>query len=481
MELTAGEIAHATGGVVVAGDGAVRATSLANDSRTLVPGACFAALHGVRDGHEFVGAAFENGASVALVSRLPNIAAPAHGAVVQVDDVERALLPLGAVARERLHDATVIGITGSTGKTGTKDLTAAAFAGTFRVHATQASFNAEIGLPMTLFGAPVDTEVLVLEMGARAPGDIAALCAVARPTTGVITNVGLAHAGHLGGPEGVERTKGELLEALDDSGLAILDAGDAATPRLAARTRASVLLVSASEDVEADVRAYAIEVDAELRASFRLDSPWGAGPVALQVRGVHHVTNATMAAAVALAHGVAFADVIARLATVEPAPGRMEFARTASGGLVLDDAYNANPASMRAALAALAAVRVPGQRVAVLGEMLELGPHSAEEHARLGCAVADAGVDALIAVGDEAAPLADTARERGVYDVVHVRDAAAALAEASDRVGAADVVLVKGSRAVGLELVVRGLRGDRETDSRSGTEPIRRSGTEPGA
>ena len=447
MELTAGEIAHATGGVVVAGDGAVRASSLANDSRTLGPGACFAALRGVRDGHAFVGAAFEN--------------------------VERALLPLGAAARERLHDATVVGITGSTGKTGTKDLTAAAFSGTFRVHATAASFNAEIGLPMTLVGAPVDTEVLVLEMGARAPGDIAALSAVARPTTGVITNIGLAHAGHLGGPEGVERTKGELLEALDVGGLAVLDALDPATPRLAARTRASVLLVATSGDVEADVRAHSIEVDADLRPSFRLDSPWGAGPVTLRVRGVHHVTNATMAAAVALAHGVAFADVTARLATVEPAPGRMEFARTASGGLVLDDAYNANPGSMRAALSALGAVRVPGQRVAVLGEMLELGAHSAEEHARLGCRVAEAGVDALIAVGDEAAPLAEAARERGVYDVVHVPDAAAALAEASDRVGAADVVLVKGSRAVGLEVVVRGLQAgaDVEAQIRPGSEP----------
>jgi UDP-N-acetylmuramoyl-tripeptide--D-alanyl-D-alanine ligase len=463
VELTAGEIAHATGGVVVGGDGAVRASSLANDSRTLVPGACFAALQGDRDGHEFVGAAFDNGASVALVSRDPGVAVLAGSALVQVDDVERALLPLGAVARERLHDATVVGITGSTGKTGTKDLTAAAFSGTFRVHATPASFNAEIGLPMTLFGAPVDTEVLVLELGARAPGDISALCAVALPTTGVITNVGLAHAGHLGGPGGVERTKGELLEALETGGLAVLDAADAATPRLAARTRASVLLVSTTDGIEADVSAHSIEVDADLHPSFQLDSPWGAGAVQLRVRGVHHVTNATMAAAVALAHGVAFADVAARLATVEPAPGRMEFARTASGGLVLDDAYNANPASMRAALTALAAVRVPGQHIAVLGEMLELGPHSVEEHTRLGCAVAEAGVDALIAVGVEAGPLADAARERGVYDVVHVPDAAAALAVASDRVGAADVVLVKGSRAVGLELVVRGLR--------TGTEP----------
>ncbi|HXY93051.1 MAG TPA: UDP-N-acetylmuramoyl-tripeptide--D-alanyl-D-alanine ligase, partial [Acidimicrobiia bacterium] len=434
------------------------------DSRALAPGACFVALVAARDGHEFVDDAFACGASIALVTRpLHDVVVPDGAAIIQVDDAMRALAALGAWARDQLHDATVVGITGSTGKTGTKDLAAAAFGSTFRVHATPASFNAEIGLPITLVGAPADTEVLVLEMGARAPGDIARLCEVARPTTGVITNIGLAHAGPLGGPEGIARVKGELLEALPAGGLAVLDAGDAATPALAARTSAHVVLVSVADDApHADVRAHSIELDAELRPSFTLDTPWGTGAVRLRVRGAHQVVNAALAATAALANGVPFAPTSAALATVEPGAGRLELRRSENGAVVLDDVYNASPPSMRAALAALQELGVPGRRIAVLGEMRELGARSGEEHARLGCLVRDAGVDTLVAVGPETAPMASAARERGVVDVVEAPDAVAALEAVRERVGAADAVLVKASRAVGLELVVRGLVGSED-------------------
>jgi UDP-N-acetylmuramoyl-tripeptide--D-alanyl-D-alanine ligase len=290
------------------------------------------------------------------------------------------------------------------------------------------------------------------------PGDIGALCAIARPTVGVVTNIGLAHAGVLGGPSGIVATKGELLEALPVDGLAILDAGDAATPGLAARTGARVLTVATRDGVAADVRVRGVTLDGELRASFTLESPWGSGPVALAVRGEHQVTNAALAAAVGLAHAVDFADVAAGLASVGPAPGRLEIVRVPGGPLVLDDAYNASPASMAAALAALRAVAIPGRRIAVLGEMRELGEHSAAEHARLGCAAADAGVDTLVVVGAEAAPTAEAARARGLVDVVEAVDAEAALELVRDLAGAADAVLVKGSRAVGLEAVVHGLR-----------------------
>jgi UDP-N-acetylmuramoyl-tripeptide--D-alanyl-D-alanine ligase len=460
MELIAGELARVTRGAIVAGVHDAVATSLANDSRTLAPGACFAALRAARDGHDFVVDAFAHGATIALVDRHVTAVPPVGAAVVQVGDVLDTLAALGAWARDRLAPPIVVGITGSTGKTGTKELTASALRSRYRVHATPGNFNTEIGLPITLVGAPDDTDALVLEMGARAPGDIRALCAIARPTVGVVTNVGLAHAGVLGGPAGIAATKGDLLEALPLDGLAVLDAGDAAATALAARTRARVLTIATRAGIAADVRARDVLLDAELRPAFMLESPWGSGRVALAVRGEHQVANAALAATVALAHGIDFDAVAAGLASLESAAGRLEIAHVPSGALLLDDAYNANPASMEAALAALRAVAVPGKRIAVLGEMRELGEHSAAAHARIGCIAAEAGVDTLVVVGSEAAPIAETARARGLFDVVEAADAAAALDLVRDLAGAADAVLVKGSRAVGLDAVVRGLSED---------------------
>lgn len=455
MELTAQALATLTGGTVVAGDPTVTATSYAIDSRALEAGACFVALVAERDGHDFVADAFARGAAVALVTR--TVGDPA-GTVVRVDDAFGALARLGRAARDELHDATVVGITGSAGKTSTKDLAAAALAPKFHVHASPGSYNNEAGVPLTLLSAPSATEALVLEMGARAHGDIAALCAIARPDVGVITNIGLAHAGLLGGRAGVARVKGELLEALDDHGLAVLDADDPETPGLVARTAARVLLVGT--DPGAELRATDITLDADLRPTFTLASPWGGGTVALHVRGAHQVVNASLAAAVALARGVAFADVAAALATVQPAPWRMEVVRTSDDVLVLDDAYNANPSSMAAALESLARVDVRGRRLAVLGEMRELGEFSEREHAALGVLVGTTAVDVLVAVGPEAAPLAAAARSVGV-SVTEVSDAAAALDAVSSFVVPGDAVLVKGSRAVGLELVATALRGTR--------------------
>ena len=466
MELSAADIAAITGGTLTAGAPDARATSFVIDSRVIEPGACFVALVAERDGHDFVPDAFARGARVAIVTDDREHGAPKGGAVVRVTSAFGALADLGRAARGALGDIVVVGITGSAGKTGTKDLTAAALAPGYAVHASPGSYNNEAGVPLTLLTAPPGTEAVVLEMGARAHGDIAGLSAVASPTVGVITNIGLAHAGSLGGRDGVARVKGELLEALDPSATAVLDAGDPATPSLAIRTVATILTVSASESIDADVRATGITLDAELRPTFTLSTPWGSGEVVLALRGAHHVVNASLAAAVALSHGVAFAHVARGLAAVVPAPWRMEVARTAEGVVVLDDAYNANPSSMAAALEALARVEVPGRRVAVLGEMLELGDLSAPEHAALGDLVGAAAVDALVAVGPEAAPLAEHARAAGVA-VTEVPDAATALDAIAGFVHGGDAVLVKGSRAVGLELVAIALRG---TPSHGGDE-----------
>jgi len=461
MELSAAEVASTTHGALT-GAADARATSFVIDSRVVTPGACFVALVAERDGHDFVPDAFARGARVAVVTDDRDHHLPEGAAVVRVDTAFGALADLGRAARGALGraasgDVIVVGITGSAGKTGTKDLTAAALAPKFTLHASPGSYNNEAGVPLTLLSAPPDTEALVLEMGARAHGDIAALCAVASPTVGVITNIGLAHAGSLGGREGVARVKGELLEALPATGTAVLDAGDPATPGLVARTAATVLTISAGDEV-ADLRATDVVLDVDLRPRFRLSSPWGSGEISLALRGAHHVVNASLAAAVALAHGVGFDDVAAALAGVQPAPWRMEVARSADGVVVLDDAYNANPSSMAAALEALARVEVPGRRVAVLGEMRELGELSAPEHAALGDLVGVSAIDALVAVGGETAPLAEHARAAGVV-VTEVPDAAAALDAVTGSVHRGDAVLVKGSRAVGLELVATALRG----------------------
>ena len=461
MELTAREIAEITGGVAVAGDAFARARSWSNDSRALTPGACFVALVDARDGHDFIGDAFAREASIALVTRDVTDHPPAGAAIVKVDDAFSALAALGAAARERLTGSLVVGITGSSGKTGTKDLTAAALARRFHVHASPGSFNNEIGLPFTLLGAPNATDAVVLEMGARFPGNIADLCAIARPDVGVITNIGLSHAGLLGGPDGIARVKGELLVALPADGLAVLHVGDAATPGLAARATARVLTVGVAgqfvADVSPEVVASRVELDTELRPSFVLQSPWGSGTVRLDVRGAHQVVNASLAAAVALARGVPFDDVVTGLGAVVAGPGRMDVQRMPSGALLIDDAYNANPASMAAALRALEYVGAAGRTIAVVGDMLELGDVTEVEHARVGELAAEVEVDVLIAVGDAMTAAARAARDAhpAVPLVLEVPDAASALdVVRSLGVRADDVVLVKGSHAVGLELVV---------------------------
>ncbi len=469
MDLTAREIAHVTGGEVIDGDPAARATSYAIDSRVLAEGACFVALVAERDGHEFVADAAARGASIALVARRLHLGDASPITMVRVADPLQALGALGARARDALDGVPVVGITGSAGKTGTKDLTAAALGGSHatspaggpKVHASPGSFNNEAGLPLTLLDAPRDASAVVLEMGARARGDIAALCTIARPTVGVITNVGLAHAETLGGPAGVALTKGELFEALPKRGLGVLDADDAATTGIAARTSALVVQVSARGTAGVDIRAADITLDGELRPAFTLETPWGTGRVQLSVHGDHQVVNALQAAAVALHLQVPFADVVGGLEAAQPAPWRMEILHTPTGAVVLNDAYNANPSSMAAAVRALAQIDTDGRRVAVLGDMRELGEHSAEEHGRLGRLAAQLGIDVVVAVGAEAAPIAEAAERNDATRVVVVADAEGALQAMRELLQHDDAVLVKGSRAVGLEALADAIaRGD---------------------
>lgn len=449
MDLTLAQIATITGGRAV-GDDAV-ARDFAFDSRALVAGEGFVAIVAERDGHDFVADAFARGASLALVERIPD---GMHGPVVVVEDTGRALQAIGAAARDRLEGVPVIGVSGSAGKTSTKDLTAAALRPQIAVHASVASFNNEIGLPVTLLGAPAGTGALVLEMGARFVGNIAELCAIARPTIGVVTNVGLAHAEHLGGPDGIARVKGELLEALPSGGLAVISADGEHTAVLRARTTARVLTTGFAAD--ADVRTSAVQLGDDLRAAFRLDGPWGTADVRLAVRGGYQVANAAQAAAVALHLGVPLDAVVDALSRADTAAWRMELSTSDAGIVVLNDAYNASPTSMRASLDSFAELPVAGRRIAVLGEMRELGEIAPAEHARVGELVAASGVAVLVAVGDGTEELEAAAAAAGV-EVHHAADRDAAVSEVRAIVTPGDAVLVKASRLVGLERVAEAL------------------------
>ena len=335
MELSAKELAGATDGDIVAGTGDASATSFTIDSRELVPGACFVALRGARDGHDFVADAFARGASLAIVEH--PLDAPVPGAtLIVVGNTLTALAASARLARDRLAQATVVGITGSAGKTATKDLTAAALGRTRRVHASPGSYNNEAGVPLTLLGAPSDTEVVVTEMGARFAGNIADLAEIAQPEIGVITHVGLAHAGHLGGRAGIARVKGELVEALPAAGLAVLNDDCDSMPELARRTVARVVRVG--HETRADIRWSNVTLDDELRPRFLLETAAGSTNVALAVRGEHQVENAAQAVAVALELGVPLDAAVAGLADARAATHRMELTRTANGLLVINDA-----------------------------------------------------------------------------------------------------------------------------------------------
>ncbi|MGY1804672.1 UDP-N-acetylmuramoyl-tripeptide--D-alanyl-D-alanine ligase [Blastococcus sp. SYSU D00922] len=456
IELSLAEVADLSGGRLT-GPADVRVTGKVTlDSRTVGDGDLFVAVAGERvDGHDFLGAASAAGAVAALATRTDD-ALP----TVVVDDPVAALGRLASGVHARLVQGGLVtlGITGSSGKTSTKDLLGQVLATAGPTVSPPGSYNNDIGLPLTVLDADASTRFLVLEMGARGVGHIARLCRVARPRIGVVLNVGSAHLGEFGSPEGTAQAKGELVEALPADGTAVLNADDPRVIGMAPRTAATVVTTGLGED--ADVRATGIALDDAARPRFTLVTAGEEHPVALQVVGQHQVANALSAAGAAIAAGMAPADVAAALsAATARSRWRMEVDRRADGVTVVNDAYNANPESMRAALAAL--VGMPAtRRIAVLGAMGELGPGAPAEHERLGRDAAAAGVDLVVAVGADAVGIAEGAAaggRRAGEESVHVPDRAAARELLSEVLRPGDVVLVKASRAYGLELLAADL------------------------
>ena len=432
MRFTTQQIATTTHGRLVGP--IVDVSGAGIDSRTIEAGQLFVPIKGGRDGHDFIDDAIGAGA-VAYLTQRSTSATLAEAASVQVEDTVEALQALGRAARHRLGDL-VVGVTGSVGKTTVKELLRGALSALGTVAASPASFNNELGVPLTLVNTTDHADGVVVEMGARGQGHITFLCGIAAPTVGVVTDVSGAHLELFETIDAVAMAKRELVEALPADGLAVLNADNPYVAAMAAASRARSILFGL--DPKADVTATNIDIDQSLQARFRLHSPWGTAAVRLSVRGRHQVSNALAAAAVALARGVEPGAVAAGLEAVKSPASRMEVTRTRAGALLIDDSYNANPTSVLAGLRALADLDVD-HRVAVLGVMAELGATGAQAHLDIATTARDLDVD-VFAIGTE------------LYGVkpVDISDVAAQLRAA----GARTAILVKGSRVAGLERVV---------------------------
>jgi UDP-N-acetylmuramoyl-tripeptide--D-alanyl-D-alanine ligase len=464
IAMTLAEVAGIVDGRLVDADpGATVNGAVEFDSRRVLAGGLFLALPGDHlDGHDYTTAALRAGALACVVSR------PVAGPRIEVADGITALTALaGAVAR-RLP-ARVVAITGSSGKTTTKDLAAQVLGEFGATVAPPGSFNNELGHPYTVLRADYDTAYLVLELSARGPGHIRHLTEIAPPSIGAVLNVGSAHLGEFGSRAAIAAAKGELVEALPATGVAVLNADDAQVDAMRSRTAARVLAFGTGSSAE--VRATDVEFDELGRAAFLLHTPAGRAPVRLQVIGAHQVSNALAVAGIAVACGLPLEPTAAAMTAAAPAsPWRMQPLTRSDGLLVINDAYNANPESMGAALQTLvrlAASRPAGRSVAVLGSMAELGADSAAEHAAVGRLAAELGIARLVVVGEPAYPLyqAAIATDIAAGDATWVADVDAAAALLREELVASDVVLIKASRAASLERVATAIVDDADGSS----------------
>lgn len=453
-ERSLSSVAESVGGRLLGPDGEI--TGVVADSRNAGRGDLYVALPGEHvDGHDFVAEAFDRGAAAALVAR----EGAYRGSVIVVLDTGRALMELASDQRRRL-DARVVAITGSTGKTSVKDLTAAVLGLRYRVTASPRSFNTEVGVPLTLLASSDDTEVVVCEMGSRGRGHITLLADVARPLVGVVTNVGPAHLEMFGSLEAVAEAKAELVEALPEHGTAVLNADDPIVRHFGRRTSARTLLFGTS--ATSDVRGEDLSLDAEGKASFTLRTPEGTERVDLAVPGEHMAWNGLAACAVGVSLGLSAGECAAALKEATISPWRMEVFVTGEGIRVVNDTYNANPMSMAAALKSARWIAGESDCIAVLGEMAELGTVSGAEHERIGELVARLGIDRLITVGGAARRISVGAVREGVEPerVSSCETVEEALAAVRSKARPGDVVLVKASRRAGLERLAEKLRSD---------------------
>ncbi|MGB4593863.1 MAG: UDP-N-acetylmuramoyl-tripeptide--D-alanyl-D-alanine ligase [Coriobacteriia bacterium] len=464
LTLPVGRLVELTGGQLLVGEDRTMVNGLAIDSREVTPGSAFVAFVGEHaDGHDYIGAALEAGARAIVVTRddenIRDTLASSRRhdvALILVPDGSAAVQVLATYHRDRLM-CPVIGVTGSTGKTTTKDFLRSVLSTRMNVVATEGNRNNELGVPLTVMEAGAETGALVVEMAMRGPGQITALAGIVKPTAGLITNVGVSHVEILGSEQAIADAKGELAEAIPERGRVFLNGDDSWSDAIAERTSAAITRYGLSD--ACDVRATGIGVNERGNPVFTLEVEQGCAEITLPIPGRHNVYNALASAAIGLYLEVSLEDVVRGLEEATFTHMRMEIFQSATDVTIINDAYNANPTSMRAALGALADIPARGRRVAVLGDMAELGSLTELAHFKLGEVVAEGSVDVLVTVGERAKRIADGAIAAGVA-AENVRPCGTA-DEASevldDLLEAGDVVLVKASRVMGLERVVEGI------------------------
>jgi len=444
---TLAEVLAATRGACVAQDAGRQFDGICTDTRTLTPGVLYIALSGERfDGHDYVQEAIRLGAAGVVISRPLAFATPV--AVVLVADTRIALQDLARFHRSRFQ-LPLIAVTGSNGKTSTKDMIAAILSTKLNVLRTEANFNNEIGLSQTLLRLDGSHQAAVVEMGMRGRGEIAELASIALPTIGVVTNVGETHLERLGTVENIAAAKAELIEALPASGFAVLNADDQFVQVMQQKTAAQIrtFSVDAATDIQATDIVQTIE-----GVSFECREGESRFPVFVPLPGRHTVYNALAAITVGRLLGLGFVQIAAGLADYQPGKMRLNIRRQVEI-TIIDDTYNASPLSMAAAVNVLGEI-APGRKIAVIGDMLELGEASRQAHERVGKQLADVGVAILLTVGEMAGYAAAAAQLHGVEDVVACRDHQQAVGELQKRLLPGDTLLVKGSRGMQMEKVL---------------------------
>jgi len=454
--LSLSQIAQWAGGSLTSGDGTVVVDKVSTDSRTIKPGELFVALRGDNfDGHNFVEATVKAGAAGAIIDLNWNGNVPKNFALIRARDTLQAYQQLAANYRQSLK-LDVIAITGSNGKTSTKDFAAAVLARKFRVTKTQGNFNNHVGLPRTILDATAQDEVAVWEIGMNHPGEIAALATIAAPDVGIITNIGVAHIEFMGSREKIADEKGALAEAIGAEGTVILNADDPFTERIATRARGKVILAGTTGGT---IRASEINQSGS-GTDFTVLEGAHRCRAQLPVPGLHMVQNALLAIASGRVLGLSLEECAAGLVGAPLTKARLQV-KEIHGVQFLDDSYNANPDSMKAALRTLVELDADGRKIAVLGEMRELGDKSESGHREVGETAAALKVDHLIAIGNVAATMADAAKRAGLQNSSVVASTAEAAELLAELAAPGDLVLIKGSRLARTEQVIEAFRNPR--------------------
>jgi UDP-N-acetylmuramoyl-tripeptide--D-alanyl-D-alanine ligase len=452
------KIAEFAQGSLSVGDAGAMVSKASTDSRTLQAGDLFVPLRGENfDGHKFVAQASERGAVGAMVEESWKGATPNSFALIRVPDTLAGYQNLAASYRRSLPLKVVV-ITGSNGKTSTKDFVAATLSRGFRVTKTEGNFNNHVGLPQTMLAASASDEIAVWEIGMNHPGEIAALAKLAAPDTAIITNVGLAHIEFMGSRDAIAAEKGALAEAVGGEGTVILNADDPYSQSIAERTRAKVILAGIESGL---VRATEV-TQSSSGCEFTILEGAHRCRAQLPVPGIHMVQNAMLAVAAGRAFGLSLEDCAAGLASSPLTKARLQI-KEINGIQFIDDSYNANPDSMKAALRTLVELDADGRRVAVLGQMSELGEESERRHREVGEAAAALGIDELIAVGATGAEMARAAQRAGLEKSTSVAEAEEAAELLGETASPGDLILVKGSRSARMERVLEAFSKRRST------------------